>query len=551
MNLFQFYRKNFVFLLAAVWLPTCVVLAEPPVLQSCALVSSAVVSIDVPKSITDNNTVESTILVSGEPTILTDVDLNLNINHTFAGDLEITLISPLGTEVVVVTDVGGANDDVFTGTLFDDQATDAAVNFVFQNLVPVSTLIPEGALGAFTGEDPNGTWTLRIFDDAGGDIGTLNSWGLTFSSCSDNQPANADLIELSEEPAILVVDGSPIQRTLEVSSARGEICSMTASISIPHTFPSDLDIFLTSPEGTVIPLTTDNGGSNDDCFAGTTFTDAPGVLPVSDQTYAVGVVVPQVVPEGAMSAFVGENPNGVWTLDVADDAMSDSGTLMSWGISIQTCDTDSDGDGVIDGDDNCPSDTNPTQTDQDADGAGDACDICPSDAAKVALGICGCGVADTDTDADGTADCNDLCSADPSKTDAGICGCGIADIDSDQSGIVDCLFGQEISKQTSDIKSRAQALKYAQNKKQQKSVRTELNAILGLIDELSQYLNTNASSLVFAEGVSLESTNTLTSRLSKQMKQLRKKLKRSRPLFNRGKKKVVKTAGSVDSALNG
>ena len=37
---------------------------------------------------------------------------------------------------------------------------------------------------------------------------------------------------------------------------------------------------------------------------------------------------------------------------------------------------DSDGDGVLDADDNCPSVANPTQEDADADGAGDICDEC-------------------------------------------------------------------------------------------------------------------------------------------------------------------------------
>ena len=39
--------------------------------------------------------------------------------------------------------------------------------------------------------------------------------------------------------------------------------------------------------------------------------------------------------------------------------------------------TDSDGDGIFDGQDNCPDDPNPSQDDADEDGAGDACDNCP------------------------------------------------------------------------------------------------------------------------------------------------------------------------------
>ena len=41
------------------------------------------------------------------------------------------------------------------------------------------------------------------------------------------------------------------------------------------------------------------------------------------------------------------------------------------------CDDDDDGDGVADGEDNCPTDSNPEQEDGDGDGVGDACDNCP------------------------------------------------------------------------------------------------------------------------------------------------------------------------------
>src|SRR5262249_10834593 len=41
---------------------------------------------------------------------------------------------------------------------------------------------PEGELYGFDGIDPNGTWTLEISDNANFDVGTLNSWSITFST---------------------------------------------------------------------------------------------------------------------------------------------------------------------------------------------------------------------------------------------------------------------------------------------------------------------------------------------------------------------------------
>ncbi|GEM_PF-2337138 len=112
---------------------------------------------------------------------------------------------------------------------------------------------------------------------------------------------------------------------------------------------------------------------------------------------------------------------------------------------------DSDGDGIIDSADNCPSVSNPGQDDIDSDNIGDVCDDdkdgdgslnnndgCPADPLKTDPGTCGCGVADTDSDEDGTPDCNDLCPDDINKIAEGICGCGISDSDSDNDGKVFC-----------------------------------------------------------------------------------------------------------------
>jgi hypothetical protein len=56
----------------------------------------------------------------------------------------------------------------------------------FANLVTATPLVPEEAMGAFSGENPNGTWTLTVSDDAGGDGGSINGWSLeitTISTC--------------------------------------------------------------------------------------------------------------------------------------------------------------------------------------------------------------------------------------------------------------------------------------------------------------------------------------------------------------------------------
>jgi hypothetical protein len=100
-------------------------------------------------------------------------------------------------------------------------------------------------------------------------------------------------------------------------------------------------------------------------------------------------------------------------------------------ISLKT-DSDSDGDGVLDSQDNCPNKCNSQQLDSDNDGDGDVCDPTPGCASPPNCGGCGpkcceveCSV--TDSDSDGIPDCADNC---PAK-------CNVNQLDADGDGIGD------------------------------------------------------------------------------------------------------------------
>ena len=83
-------------------------------------------------------------------------------------------------------------------------------------------------------------------------------------------------------------------------------------------------------------------------------------------------------------------------------------------ITVEAPQVDSDGDGVVDGEDNCSLATNPDQADRDGDGVGDVCDICPDNADSDQSDFDNDGIGDAcDDDADGddipaTIDCDDL-----------------------------------------------------------------------------------------------------------------------------------------------
>jgi subtilisin-like proprotein convertase family protein len=148
-------------------------------------------------------TVQATLDVSGGPASITDVNVIFDITHTFTGDLDIILVPPSGGVYVHLTsDSGGAGDN-FNFIRFDQQAP---LSVAFGAAPFSGNFRPEGGdvvwrgaaniplpgpsiadLSALNGLDSNGTWTLIIDDDAGGDIGTLNYWSMEFNSAIDSQ----------------------------------------------------------------------------------------------------------------------------------------------------------------------------------------------------------------------------------------------------------------------------------------------------------------------------------------------------------------------------
>ncbi len=135
-------------------------------------------------AISDFVTLNSNLSGFSSGTIL-DVNVTLNITHTWDADLNISLTSPGGTTVLLSDDNGGSGDD-YTNTIFDDASGTA----ITSGAAPFTgTFSPEGNLSDFNGEDPSGTWTLSIFDDAGGDTGTLNSFSIEVCTIAPTTPA--------------------------------------------------------------------------------------------------------------------------------------------------------------------------------------------------------------------------------------------------------------------------------------------------------------------------------------------------------------------------
>src|SRR5262245_2030762 len=130
-------------------------------------------SADVPVAILDLQTVSSTITIN-ESFRLADLDVVLDIDHTYDSDLDVTLVAPDGTRVELFTGVG-EDGQGFHGTRLDDEAAFA----IESASAPLAgTFRPSGSLADLDGKDVHVTWTLEITDTAEPDNGTLNGWSL-------------------------------------------------------------------------------------------------------------------------------------------------------------------------------------------------------------------------------------------------------------------------------------------------------------------------------------------------------------------------------------
>jgi serine protease len=123
-------------------------------------------------SIPDNNTtgIQSTLTVPDALSLLA-TSVKVDITHTYIGDLEVSLVAPSGSTVVLHNRSGGSVDNLH------------------QTYTPTT----------FNGQGSAGTWTLKVRDLAGIDVGTLDNWTLTLKGVPsgggtpDTRPPNVAL----------------------------------------------------------------------------------------------------------------------------------------------------------------------------------------------------------------------------------------------------------------------------------------------------------------------------------------------------------------------
>lgn len=232
---------------------------------------------DDPSGITDQ-------IIVDEIGILSSIQVEVDVSHTYIGDLIVSLISPNNTLIKLHQRNGGGNNDL-------------KKTFNIQNTPTLSHL---------DGQSIQGNWVLEISDNAAIDTGILNSWKLKLGVLQ--QP----FLEKIDAPGIRIPDSDlvGIERTINFLE-QGTIKEFEVSIDITHTYIGDLIVNLSSPQGIEVNLHRKTGGTTDNII----------------KTFSIGNMT-------QLAVLQGEQITGDWKLHVSDTFSRDIGKLNLWALKI-------------------------------------------------------------------------------------------------------------------------------------------------------------------------------------------------------------------------
>jgi hypothetical protein len=228
-------------------------------------------STDTPIAVPDNNPtgITSTITIPPSANVVVDLDVDFNMTHSWIGDLTSSLTH--GATAVTFLDRPG-----FTGTGFgcsgdnpnvvaDDEGTDGALETSCVSAanpgypVPDGHYTPNNPLSAFDGMDVEGTWTLNVNDQAGGDTGTLDAWALIITedvgTAGPGAPVDSE-IGLRVHPNPMVASGTvevtvPVDQSVRV--AVYDMLGREVMVLIDRTLAASQRAFMSVDAGRLTP----------------------------------------------------------------------------------------------------------------------------------------------------------------------------------------------------------------------------------------------------------------------------------------------------------
>jgi subtilisin-like proprotein convertase family protein len=121
---------------------------------------------------------------------VSDVNIGLNVTHTYPNDLVIAINNPANDIQVPVWNRACGGNNNFNVTLNDGSPAFTCV----ANMT--GTFSPSSPLSAFNGTNANGNWSLLAADFYNADTGTLNSWSINV--CTQVATLSTPTLEFSD-----------------------------------------------------------------------------------------------------------------------------------------------------------------------------------------------------------------------------------------------------------------------------------------------------------------------------------------------------------------
>lgn len=206
---------------------------------------------------------------------VTDIEVKVNIQHPFVGDLEVSLMGPNGKTVKL----HGRNDggghklvETYAGEMFD----------------------------VFKDAPSNGVWGLKIQDFAKKDAGTLENWTLDLKG-KPTSKTNTDIFTKALERTQLVSG--------QHFSYDGHLYDLKVFVDLDHPDQKTMQMALKAPSGAQVTLHNKNGEG-----------------PYKARTYQGDV----------FKKLHGEKTEGVWKLIINDlDGREETGFLKKWKMFLE------------------------------------------------------------------------------------------------------------------------------------------------------------------------------------------------------------------------
>lgn len=257
-------------------------------------------------NIEDNACVTVTFTITDEFTV-NDVNLGVNITHTYRGDLDMRLSSPVTADVFLLTNVGGGDNNL--NVLFDSDSANvvpAGDHATAPDYVNIAQPENATALNDFDGEvtGVGDSWVYVVCDDANNDIGTVNATELRFDGT----------------PSVVISIAGLVFRDYNANSIQ--------DANEPGIENITLNAYDDTNALVATGLTDANGDFSIPTGAGTFRVETVTGVSYLQSTVATGGVTPEVVPltfvavSGGSAVKIGLNNPGEYTDVNADMAMA-------------------------------------------------------------------------------------------------------------------------------------------------------------------------------------------------------------------------------------